>query len=106
MEPINSATSSLSLSDILAVLRRYKARLQSRYDIRRLAVFGSRAREEQGADSDIDILVELGDKPLGIAYFSLVRDISSLFSVKTDVVSRSALKPRYFTAIKDELRDA
>ncbi len=98
----NYCSSSLSLPDILAILRQHKTRLQSRYGIRRLAVFGSRIRDDQRPDSDIDILVELGDKPLGMAYFSLVREISALFPVKADVVSRSALKLRYFAAIKDE----
>jgi predicted nucleotidyltransferase len=97
---------ALSLGDILAVLRRHKPELEKRYGIRRLAVFGSRVRGAQRSDSDIDILVEFGDKPLGMAYFALVREIAALFPFKTDVVSKSAIKPRYLAAIQDELRDA
>ncbi len=96
---------TLTLPDILATLRHHKPRLQSRYGIRRLAVFGSRARGSPGPDSDIDILVELGEKPLGLAYLSLVRDIAALFPIKTDVVSQAALKPRYLAAISKELHD-
>ena len=96
----------MTLTHILSSLRRNKARLQSQYGIHRLAVFGSYARGEQTVDSDIDILVELGDKPLGLAYFSMVRDIVALFPVKTEVVSRDAIKPRYYEAIERDLKDA
>ncbi|MDY6991726.1 MAG: nucleotidyltransferase family protein [Pseudomonadota bacterium] len=96
---------TLTLSDILVTLRQHKLRLQSRYGVRRLAVFGSYARGEQGPHSDIDILVELGEKPLGLAYFSLVRDIAALFPIKTEVVSFAALKPRYLAAILEELHE-
>jgi predicted nucleotidyltransferase len=96
---------TLTLPDILATLRQHKPKLQNRYGIRRLAVFGAYVRGEQQPDSDIDILVELGDKPLGMAYFSLVRDIAALFPYKTDIVSKAALKPRYLAAISEELHD-
>lgn len=94
-----------SLTEIIDTLRQHKMELKHRYDIRRLAVFGSRARNEQRADSDIDILVQLGDKPLGLKYFSLVREIAALFPVKTDIVSQNALKPQYFAAIQKDLHD-
>ncbi|SEH06053.1 nucleotidyltransferase family protein [Candidatus Venteria ishoeyi] len=97
---------ALHLTGILRILRVHKKQLQAHYGIRRLAVFGSRARGEQDSESDIDILVELGDTPLGLRYFALVREIAALFPVKTDVVSRTALKPRYFEAIKEDLHYA
>ncbi|MBI5220766.1 MAG: nucleotidyltransferase family protein [Candidatus Liptonbacteria bacterium] len=36
-----------------------------RYGVKRAAVFGSAARGEAGADSDVDLLIEL-DEPLGL----------------------------------------
>jgi predicted nucleotidyltransferase len=94
-----------SLTEIIETLRQHKTHLQKRYDIRRLAVFGSRARNEQHADSDIDILVQLGNKPLGLQYFSLIREIAALFPIKIDVVSQNALKPQYFAEIQKDLYD-
>jgi len=105
MQSIYSPKDNLSLTEIIDILRQHKAQLQSRYGIVRLAVFGSRARYEQRPDSDIDILVQLGNKKLGLHYFSLVRDIDALFPIKTDVVSQDALKPRYLAAIQEDLHD-
>ena len=103
MNTTNNQT--MTLLDILTTLRQHKSRLQDRYGIRRLAVFGSYARGEQKLDSDIDILVELGEKPLGMAYFSLVREIAALFPIKTEVISHAAIKPRYLATIQEDLRD-
>jgi predicted nucleotidyltransferase len=46
-----------------AALAEYQARLMSRFPhrIRRIALFGSKARGEAGPDSDLDVLVVLGD---------------------------------------------
>ena len=43
--------------DVLAALRAHKAVLVERFGVAGLALFGSFARGEAGADSDIDILV-------------------------------------------------
>ena len=95
----------MTLTEVLFTLQRNKARLQSQYAIYGLAVFGSYARGEQTPDSDIDILVELGKKPLGLAYFAMVREIAALFPVKTEVISRNAIKPGYYKAIEKDLKD-
>ncbi|MDM8564140.1 nucleotidyltransferase family protein [Candidatus Halobeggiatoa sp. HSG11] len=105
MQSVDTSNYSPSLAEIITTLRKHKTQLQNRYGILQLAVFGSCARGEQRPDSDIDILVQLGDEPLGLRYFSLVRDIDALFTVKTDVVSQGALKPRYLAAIQKDLHN-
>lgn len=69
------------------------------------AVFGSVARGEARADSDIDVLVELDrERPLGIfEYARLKIDISELLNGAGDVVNRRTLKPLLRDTI---LRDA
>ncbi|MDM8567322.1 nucleotidyltransferase domain-containing protein [Candidatus Halobeggiatoa sp. HSG11] len=52
---------------LLTSIRQHKTELQNHYEILHLAVFGSCARDEQKPDSDI--LVKLGNKPLGLNYF-------------------------------------
>jgi uncharacterized protein len=93
-----------TLESILTTLREHKSDLQERYGIRNLAVFGSYARGEQTPESDIDIMVELGDVQLGMEYFQLVYDLRDLFSQRVDVVSRGALKPRQFDHIQNDLQ--
>ncbi len=92
IHPLPSTPHNFELGAILSRRRRHKADLQSKYMIHRLAVFGVYARGEQTSDSDIDILVELCDKPLGLASFSMVREVAALFPLKTEVVSRDEIK--------------
>ena len=69
------------------------------------AVFGSVARGEARADSDIDVLVELDrERPLGIfEYARLKLYINEILDGTGDVVNRRTLKPLLRDSI---LRDA
>lgn len=71
------------------------AGLCQRYHVRELSVFGSAARGEMRADSDIDILVEFlpaADVDL-VDYAGLMFDLSDLLGRKVDLVSKNGLKP-------------
>lgn len=59
------------------------------------AVFGSVARGEERAESDIDVLVELDEnRPMGIfEYARLKIYINELLDGSSDVVNRRTLKP-------------
>ena len=77
----------------LAALRDALPELQQRWPIRSLAVFGSMARGEAGAASDLDILVEF-DRPIGLSSFlALEQEFSAVTGRRVDLVSRLALKP-------------
>lgn len=43
--------------EVLAILRRHKAEFAARFGVTELGVFGSVARDEAAADSDVDIVV-------------------------------------------------
>lgn len=78
---------------ILAALRGAFPELQRRWPIRSLAVFGSMARGEAGAVSDLDILVEF-DRPIGLSSFlALEQEFSAMTGRRVDLVSKLALKP-------------
>jgi uncharacterized protein len=84
----------MNAEDALTTLRRSEVALRAR-GIRHAALFGSTARGENGADSDIDILVEF-DPAARITVFDYVgvkEYISSLFSQPVEVIDREALKP-------------
>ena len=80
--------------DIIARLRENEAALRAR-GVRHAAVFGSRARGDNGSDSDIDIMIEIDpEAPVGVyEYVGIKEYIASLFDGRVDVVDREGLKP-------------
>ena len=76
--------------DILALARRHRAR--------QISVFGSVARGDSNADSDIDFLVDFEDGSRLTDHIRLLQDLRRLLACRVDVVDRRALRP--------ELRDA
>lgn len=77
---------------MLGALRGSLPELRRRYPVASLAVFGSWARGEQRADSDLDLLVEF-DGPIGWQIVTLEDELSARLGVKVDLVPRRALRP-------------
>ena len=50
--------------DILNTLKEYKEKNKSRYQIERIGIFGSAAKDKMNEKSDIDIVVELARQDL------------------------------------------
>ncbi|MDZ7719842.1 MAG: nucleotidyltransferase family protein [Balneolaceae bacterium] len=88
--------------DILRILSKNKDTLYSKYPIKSLAIFGSVAREEENDESDVDVLVEFNDN-IGIKFIDLADEIESLLNRHVDLVSKKAVKPKYYETIKDEI---
>lgn len=88
--------------EILVNLTQCKEKLQKRFHIFKLALFGSYARGEQTENSDVDVLVAV-DPAIGLEFVTLAQMIEKELGVSTDVVSERALKPRYRQAIEAEL---
>mgnify|MGYP000870081287 FL=1 len=60
--------------------------------VRRLALFGSAARDEVTPESDVDVLVEFERKTFR-GYFALLRHLETLFGRRVDLVIEGAIKP-------------
>jgi predicted nucleotidyltransferase len=84
----------MNREEIIARLRENEAALRQR-GVAHAALFGSRARGEQGPDSDTDIMIEIDpDAPVGVwEYAGIKAYIASLFEGPVDVVDREGLKP-------------
>jgi predicted nucleotidyltransferase len=86
----------------LSVLASSKPQLQSRFRVSKLALFGSYARGDQRADSDVDILVEV-DPSIGLEFVTLANKLEELLQMSVDLVSSRAMKPRFRELIEREL---
>jgi len=66
-----------------------------RYQVRRLALFGSTVRGEARADSDIDLLVAFQPgAQIGLITLSrMQRELSEMFQRRVDLVPQDGLKP-------------
>lgn len=60
--------------------------------VKKAYIFGSYARNEADAKSDIDILVELDyTKPIGMKFFTYHSDLEELLKMKVDLVTTDGL---------------
>ena len=86
----------MNRDEALSRLRALKPRFAD-MNIRRLALFGSTARDEAGPDSDVDILIEFAARPVGLFEFARrQRELGEYLGGAVDLVSFDALvKPRH-----------
>jgi uncharacterized protein len=73
------------------------------HGVRNLQVFGSVARGEDSADSDVDLLVDL---PPGLSLFGLGRvesDLEAILGTRVDLIPADDLKPGVRERVKREL---
>ena len=90
---------------VLRILTAHRNTLRQRFGVRSLALFGSVARDEASGSSDVDLLVEFDDRPVGLFHFFTVQHyLEDILGVeKVDLVMPDALH----TELKnDVLREA
>ena len=85
----------MNREEIIARLREHEPVLRA-WGVAHAALFGSRARGDQGPHSDTDILVELDPSAriTVFAYTGLKAEIAALFEGPVDVLNRDGLKAR------------
>jgi hypothetical protein len=82
--------------DILRIAERHGA-----YNVR---LFGSVARGEAGPDSDVDLLIDVGEKVSSWFPGGLVLDVEELLGRRVDVVEEVALRPELRPYVLREAR--
>lgn len=90
-------------SEILALLARQRAEMARRFGVRQLSLFGSAARDELRADSDVDVLVEFEGPARFDAYFGLKDHLEALLLRPVDLVTTRGLKPRARESVERDL---
>lgn len=81
-----------------------RADLARRYGIRSIRVFGSRARGDERADSDVDLLIE-AEKPYRfdlLGLISLEQELSAELGISVDLVLDEDLKPVIGERVRSE----
>jgi hypothetical protein len=84
---------SLTLDEILSILRLHLPELRARYGVASLGVFGSYVRGEQRRHSDVDVLVEFERTPTLFQLVRMQNHLSELVGAKVDLVLKGTLKP-------------
>ena len=87
----------LRLAQLLPTARR-------RFGVRDLAVFGSVARGEASARSDLDVLVDFEGPATFDGFMGLKFFLEDTLGVEVDLVTRAALKPRLRERVESEAR--
>lgn len=73
------------------------------YGASNVRVFGSVARGDERPNSDIDILLDLGESTGLFSLGRLRRDLEDLLAASVDLVPADGLKPEARTAVESEL---
>jgi predicted nucleotidyltransferase len=96
------------MNDLIERHRATLSALCQKYDVRRLDLIGSAARDDfDPAGSDLDFVVEFSNFDATNAadrYLGLLVDLEDLFGRKIDLVSYRAIRNPYFKRVVDETR--
>ena len=92
-----------TLEDIQQLLSANRDWIRHHYHVTSLGIFGSYARGEQTALSDVDVLFDYEQAPTLIQVFEFRRYLSDLIGMEVDVVSKNGLKPRIRERVLSEV---
>ena len=92
------------MAQIQMILQSHWHTLRTAYRVRRIGVFGSRARVDNTPLSDVDILVEL-EGSVGWEIVDLHRFLEDVLGVRVDLVTQGAVmrKPLLWESIREDL---
>lgn len=77
---------------VLETLRAHKATLAERYGVTSISLFGSVARDQASASSDLDLLVRFDGPATSRTYFGVQFYIEDLLGHRVDLVTDNALR--------------
>lgn len=81
------------MDSLLETRREAILRLAHDHGATRVRVFGSMAHDDAGAESDVDLLVELEQGRTLLDLGALLMDLQDLLNRKVDVLTEAALHP-------------
>lgn len=87
---------------VLDILRTHRPILAERFGVTELALFGSFARDEATAGSDVDILVRYDGSATSKSYFGVQFYIEDLLGRRVDLVTHKALRSEFRPYVERE----
>ena len=79
--------------------------MRARFGVKRLALFGSVARDEARPDSDVDVLVEFDGPATLDRYMGLKFQLEDALGARVDLVTTTGLKSRARPVVEREAID-
>ena len=92
----------MSRQNILKILAEHRSEIELRFDVASLSLFGSVARDEASAESDVDILVTFVQVPGIFGFLELKEYLENLLQCSVDLVTKNALKKQFREQILQE----
>ncbi len=96
-------TSNMDRARILGMLAERQREIAGRYGVKRLAVFGSAARDELAPGSDLDVLVEFNGPATFNAYTDLKFFLEDLLGRPVDLVTDKSLRRELRPYVEKEM---
>jgi predicted nucleotidyltransferase len=81
-------------AELISKLQACAPELAARFGVKRLALFGSFARDAARSDSDVDVLVDFGGPATPEAYFGVQFYLEDHLGFPVDLVTERALRPQ------------
>jgi uncharacterized protein len=92
----------LSSKQILEILQK-NSYLLKKYRVKKIGLFGSCIRDEDTANSDIDLLVDFEEKTFD-NYIELTFELEKIFNRKIDLLTEKGISPYILPYIKNEIQ--
>ena len=96
-------TSKLNKDDVLDLLRQHKPIMKERFGVSEISLFGSFARDEATAESDIDVVVKFNVQPTFRTYFGAQIYLEDVFGRSVDLARRHELRKEILPNVDRDL---
>ena len=96
---------SMRREEAISTLRSFLPALQRDFGVRRIALFGSTARDEARDDSDLDLLVDFAVGPTFDSFMGLKFFLEDHVGRRVGIVTPASLKPRLRPVVEREAVD-
>lgn len=89
---------------ILNYLSQNKERFIKEYNLKKIGIFGSYARNENNENSDIDVIVEFQDNTTDLSEkkYGIRKELQSKFKIPVDICREKYIKPIFKQQIISE----